>query len=443
MDTYQKIETKTVSSAVVQAYYIALAVLAVPFMLGPTVSLMAVGTGQYIQHSRVRMAALPGCPPESYACGSYSEPATTVGEMNTTTQDLAGGIDSGAGDDATPAPYQGLPGDQGVGSPAGDGSQDIGQTDGSFQGNTGETGGISGNGSGAPAGKSLFEIVQEGLAFGEVEGFSSAIVTNSQCEFIKKGMKINSDADGDGLAQIPASENYPSIMQEDYYKTDSNDPDTDYDSYYDGEEVCNGADPLHPPDIKNIDWNLVNRLRGKIVIQTERRGEAWYVYPPDRLRYYLRNGAVAYKIMRFLSLGITDSDLVKIPVGIEPRFKDIDTDGDGLSDKMEEGLKTDVKNSDTDGDGINDGDEVLLHSSNPLGSGALVYDKKIIERSRGKILLQVESRGEAWYVSPADGKRYYMKDGNAAYQIMRFLSLGILNKDIDTMPIGTLMGKIK
>ena len=73
----------------------------------------------------------------------------------------------------------------------------------------------------------------------------------------------------------------------------------------------------------------------------------------------------------------------------------------------------------------------------------LSYNQKLVNRLKGKILLQVESRGEAWYVNPKDGKRYYMKDGDAAYQIMRFLSLGITNADIQKMPIGTLRGKIK
>ena len=37
----------------------------------------------------------------------------------------------------------------------------------------------------------------------------------------------------------------------------------------------------------------------------------------------------------------------------------------------------------------------------------------------GRILLQVESRGEAWYVSPKDGTRIYLQDGLTAYQLMR------------------------
>jgi len=53
-------------------------------------------------------------------------------------------------------------------------------------------------------------------------------------------------------------------------------------------------------------------------------------------------------------------------------------------------------------------------------------------------LLQVEKNGEAWYLNPADGKRYYMKDGQLAYQIMRFLSLGITNNDLRKIDVGSL-----
>ncbi len=43
----------------------------------------------------------------------------------------------------------------------------------------------------------------------------------------------------------------------------------------------------------------------------------------------------------------------------------LDSDGDGLSDEMEEDLGTDPTNEDTDGDGIADGDEVE-NGSDPL-----------------------------------------------------------------------------
>lgn len=447
MKTSQKTEVKITTSLIGQAYFILLSIAVLPIMLGPTVVLMAVGMAQQSQQ-RVRIAVLPSCPPESYACRgdlqlSTSTPSTDTGAQNSANNGGISGNDTGI----APGGDSGVPGagDTQI-SPGGGGA-------GAYSGNNaaGNTAGVGGNpeggiadarGMGAVPGKSLRDIIQEGLSFGEPVDLSEKVSKN-QCEYIKKGIKIADDEDGDGLAQILQEGSSMPLLQEDFYTTDPKNPDTDYDSYYDGEEICAGTDPLKPTQVLSVDWNLVKRLKGKIVIQTERHGEAWYMYPHDGLRYYLRNGEIAYTIMRYLSLGITNADVAKIPVGIEPRFKDIDTDHDGLSDKMEEGLKTSTKNSDTDGDGVNDGDEILKNNTDPLGSGVLTYDKKIIDRVRGKILLQVQSRGEAWYVNPADGKRYYMKDGEAAYQIMRFLSLGITNANINKLPIGTLMGKIK
>ena len=57
---------------------------------------------------------------------------------------------------------------------------------------------------------------------------------------------------------------------------------------------------------------------------------------------------------------------------------------------------------------------------------------------KGKILLQVEGKGEAWYVNPADGKRYYLADGAAAFQIMRSLSVGVNNDNLRKIGVGDM-----
>lgn len=58
----------------------------------------------------------------------------------------------------------------------------------------------------------------------------------------------------------------------------------------------------------------------------------------------------------------------------------------------------------------------------------------LVERLQGRILLQVDGRGEAWYVNPIDKKRYYLKDGQAAFDIMRKFGLGIKNEDLNKIP---------
>lgn len=175
--------------------------------------------------------------------------------------------------------------------------------------------------------------------------------------------------------------------------------------------------------------SLSERLKGHILLQVENNGEAWYVDTESKQRYYMKDGSIAYQMMRELGLGITNDNLKKIPIGLNERFEDMDYDGDYLSDKLEEAIGTDVYSRDSDDDGYFDGEEVEA-GYNPLGPGKMTFDTNLIEKLKGKILLQVESRGEAWYINPQDGKRYYMADGDAAYDIMRFLSLGITNENL-------------
>lgn len=180
---------------------------------------------------------------------------------------------------------------------------------------------------------------------------------------------------------------------------------------------------------------LADQLSGKILLQVQSHGEAWYVRPTDKKRYYLPDGETAYTLLRTFGLGVTNVNLKKIPIGIETRFKDTDTDGDGLADQLEDAIGTKRDTADTDGDSYTDGDEVM-HDYNPLGPGKAAFDTSLAKQLSGKILLQTESHGEAWYINPANNRRYYLKNGEAAYQIMRYLSLGITTVDLNKIPAG-------
>lgn len=137
---------------------------------------------------------------------------------------------------------------------------------------------------------------------------------------------------------------------------------------------------------------LLDRVSGYILLQVEQHGEAWYVRPETGERHYMRDGDVAYQMMRFFGLGITDADLATIPA--------VSTENE------------------------------MLASTPVCGSNALANSVK------GKILLQVEQHGEAWYVYPLTCRRIYMADGDAAYQIMRFLGLGITDADLGRIRVG-------
>lgn len=121
---------------------------------------------------------------------------------------------------------------------------------------------------------------------------------------------------------------------------------------------------------------ISDKMAGRILLQTESYGRAWYVDPVSRSRFYLQDGNTAYTLMRNLGLGITNSNLAKI-------------------------------------------------STNPTTSPTALALKM-----RGRILLQVESKGEAWYVHPTTAHRTYLPDGNSAYSLMRSQALGITNANL-------------
>ncbi|MDD2287742.1 MAG: hypothetical protein PHQ01_02310 [Candidatus Pacebacteria bacterium] len=121
----------------------------------------------------------------------------------------------------------------------------------------------------------------------------------------------------------------------------------------------------------SVDNTLSNKLKGRILLQVESRGEAYYVNPKDGKRYYMANGNEAYRIMRYLSVGITNVDLNRIQT-----------------------------------------------------------NKDFAKQHKGKIFLQVESKGEAYYID-FDGVPHYLKDGQVAYEAMRNLGLGITNENLN------------
>ena len=119
---------------------------------------------------------------------------------------------------------------------------------------------------------------------------------------------------------------------------------------------------------------LAQKLSGRILLQVEKNGEAWYVYPNTLERFYMGRPADAFSIMKELSLGISESNYYKFN-GYAPA---------NLS---------------------------------------------------GKILLRPEANGEAYYVYPEDLKMYFLDRPKDAFDIMRNLGLGITNANLDQIPI--------
>jgi len=116
-------------------------------------------------------------------------------------------------------------------------------------------------------------------------------------------------------------------------------------------------------------------LNGRILLQVEDKGQAWYVNPLNSKRYYLGRPDDAFAIMRSLGLGVLSRDLNYF-----------------------------------------------------LVSGAPV-------RLSGRILLQVEDKGQAYYVDPLTRRLYYLGRPADAFNLMRAKALGITNRDLALIPI--------
>ncbi len=117
-------------------------------------------------------------------------------------------------------------------------------------------------------------------------------------------------------------------------------------------------------------------LTGYILLQVQGNGEAWYINPVDGFRYYLGRPNDAFAIMRLLGLGINNDSLKRIP--------------------------TDTQSGDT----------------------------SFSRRYLGRILLQVQAHGEAWYINPDNLRRYFLNRPADAFRIMRSLGKGASNDTI-------------
>jgi len=173
---------------------------------------------------------------------------------------------------------------------------------------------------------------------------------------------------------------------------------------------------------------LATKLKGKILLQVEKNGEAWYVSPKNEKRYFMGRPNDAFTLMREQGVGITNSNLYKIPVGIITEGYQ-DADNDSLPDYLEDALGLNKNSPDTDKDGYNDNIE-LANGYSPWDSGKQPIDNNFAKAQAGKIFLQVEKNGEAWYINPDDNKRYFLGRPNDAFNIMRNLGLGITDSNL-------------
>ena len=135
---------------------------------------------------------------------------------------------------------------------------------------------------------------------------------------------------------------------------------------------------LASPILMRTSVKAASDLTGLILLDVERHGEAWYVYPEDNKRYYLGRPQDAFNIMRELGLGINEVDFQRLAKAGMP----------------------------------------------------VTGDVNLAKRLSGRIIIRVEASGEAWYIYPRDLKAYYLGRPDDAFRIMRELSLGISRDDL-------------
>lgn len=124
--------------------------------------------------------------------------------------------------------------------------------------------------------------------------------------------------------------------------------------------------------------------KGRIYIQTESYGRAWYVAPHDGARYYLKGGREIVRDIGTLALGISERDFALIPER----------------------------------------------------AGA-IYDRRLVERLKGYFILRVGARGEIWYVHPTSGLRYPLRTPGEAQAFLSKVGMPISNAVLVTAPMNT------
>lgn len=115
--------------------------------------------------------------------------------------------------------------------------------------------------------------------------------------------------------------------------------------------------------------DIGSKLSGRILLAIESNGETWYVNPENQKRYFLGNSLDTLNIMQQLGLGISNNN---------------------------------------------------FNSFNGKAPFSL----------SGRILIKVQSLGEAYYVNPVDLKMHYLGKPDQALRLMQSLSLGITNSNL-------------
>jgi hypothetical protein len=122
--------------------------------------------------------------------------------------------------------------------------------------------------------------------------------------------------------------------------------------------------------------SMENKLSGRLLLQVEENGEAWYLNPVDKKRYFLARPADMFNIMKQFGLGASHEYITETEI--------------------------------------------------------------FPQRLSGRILIDVGDLGKAYYINPVDRKKYYLACPSHAFYLIKKLGLGISNEDIGYLKAGLL-----
>ncbi len=126
--------------------------------------------------------------------------------------------------------------------------------------------------------------------------------------------------------------------------------------------------------------SVADSVLGQIVLQVEENGEAWYIDPSDKTRYYLGRGDGAVRVLSNRRVDISEQDFAKLKSG---------------------------------------------------------KDKDIIAKYLGRIVSSPDELGRLYYLSPGNNKLYGLSDWSDTYKMMRDVGVGITTKDLNTITVAT------
>ncbi len=133
---------------------------------------------------------------------------------------------------------------------------------------------------------------------------------------------------------------------------------------------------------------VVERVKGNVILSVDGKGALWYVNPKDNKRYALQDSKknIPWSQLYAIAKPVTEKELKTIPEGTASTIK-----------------KT---------------------NSGPVKPTAYTG-----------ALLRAET--DLWYVWPADGRRYLLKDDKTAISVLSRLALGVRQRDVKTVPVGS------